>query len=100
MNTNSDDSSGFGDATSLDLAFARAEVNAAFDRLHLSQQRLRDLVNGADTYTCDAYEVSASKIKQAMRHGMIDTLSRVYRFECLRERMEGISSSEPSEEQR
>jgi hypothetical protein len=99
-NKNSNDASQFGEAMNLDLAFARAEINAAFDRWHLSQQRLRDLVNGADTYTCDSYEVSASRIKQAMRRGIIDTLSKVYRFECLRERMEGISSSEPTEEQR
>ena len=81
----------------IELEFLRAEVNAALDRWHLSQQRLRDLVNGADNYTCDSYEVSATAIKQIMRHGMIDTLSKVYRFECLRERMEGISSSEPKE---
>jgi hypothetical protein len=81
VNENSNDAS---TAKKLDLAFVRAEVSAVFDRLHLSQQRLRDLVNAADNYTCDAYEVSASTIKQAMRHGLIDTLSKVYRFECLR----------------
>ncbi len=54
----------------LDLAFARAEVNAAFDRWHRSQQHLRDLLNAADSYSCDAYEVSASTIKQAMRTGL------------------------------
>jgi hypothetical protein len=94
MDENSNDPS---TAMNLDLAFARAEINAAFDGWFRSQLKLRDLINDSASYTCDAYEVSATAIKQAMRRGLIDTLSKVYRFECLRERLAGISSSEPKE---
>jgi hypothetical protein len=85
MNENSNDATASRD---LDLEFTRAKVNAAFDRWHYWQQRLRDLLNAADRYMCETFDISAREIKERMRHAHLDTMSKLYRFECLRERIE------------
>jgi len=86
----------------VELEFVRIEVNNAFDRWLYWQLRLRDLINAADSYSCEAFDVSARRIKAQLRHSLLDSLSKIHRFECLRERMEELShtdhnASEPPE---
>jgi hypothetical protein len=58
----------------VELEFARIEVNDAFDRWLYWQLRLRDLVNAADSYTCQSFDVSARRIKSELRHAHIHAL--------------------------
>jgi hypothetical protein len=80
----------------VELEFARFETNAAFDRLHYWQQKLRDLLNASDNYTVDAFDLSARKIIGSMLNANLRALSKFHHFECLRERMEAISNTDPS----
>jgi len=93
VNKNSGNENTFREAMNLDLDFVRAEVNAGLDRWFYWALRLRDLVNASGNYTCDAFDNSARRIKTELRHCLLNSLSKVHRFECLRERLEGISNT-------
>jgi hypothetical protein len=86
----------------IELELVRIEVNNAFDRWLYWQLEIRDLINAGDAYSCQSFDVSARRIKLELRHAHIHALSRVYRFECLRERMEdpSLNTSEPPEANR
>lgn len=61
----------------------RISVNRAFDAWCDWQQRLRSLINEAETYSPEAFEVSLREIRSGMRDADFHVAAMVWRFERL-----------------
>jgi len=57
---------------------ARIAVNRAFDAWCDWQQRLRRLVNEAETYSQEAFEVSVSEVRRGMRDADMKVAASVW----------------------
>jgi hypothetical protein len=73
------------DLTKPEFTKARISVNRAFDAWCDWQQRLRRLINEAETYSPEAFEVSLREVRGGMRNADIDVAAMVWRFDRLTE---------------
>jgi len=88
MSRNRDRKSRFGDARMRDLTKpkfrkARIFVNRAFDVWCDWQQRLRRLINEAETYSPEAFEVSLREVRGGMRDADFHVAAMVWGFQRL-----------------
>ena len=88
MSRSGDRKARFGDVRMRDLTKpkftkARISVNRAFDAWCDWQQRLRSLINEAETYSPEAFEVSLREVRGGMRDADFNVAAMVWRFEQL-----------------